>query len=108
MSAVIWCPFPDEESARAIASTLLDEKLIGCANLLGPMTSLFEWDEERGEGREAGVLFKTDDSLLESAMARLEELHPYDTPAILGWPCIASAGTREWLGALAQPPNDAE
>ena len=33
-AALIWCPFPDEDSAAAAASTLLGEGLIACANLL--------------------------------------------------------------------------
>ena len=101
MSALIWCPFPDRDSARTIAGTLLDERLIACANLLGPVESLFEWAGERGEAEEVGVIFKTDHTLLERAIARLERLHPYDTPAILGWRCDAAAeGTGTWLGRL--------
>ena len=103
MSALIWCPFPDEETAAAVANSLLDDKLIACANLLGPMRSLYEWDGRRGEARETGVVFKTDASLLDRAVARIAELHPYDAPAVLGWRCDASApATGEWLAALAR------
>ena len=101
MTALIYCPFPDRESARNAASRLLDEKLIGCANLLGEVESLFEWQGERGSERELGVLFKTDERLLDNAIERLGALHPYDTPAIVGWRCDAAhPATREWLGAL--------
>ena len=103
MSALIWCPFPDEETAAAVANSLLDDKLIACANLLGPMRSLYEWDGRRGEAHETGVVFKTDASLLDRAVARIAELHPYDAPAVLGWRCDASApATGEWLAALAR------
>ena len=103
MSALIWCPFPDEASAASAASRLLDEKLIACANLLGPVHSLYEWNGERGEGREVGVLFKTDAALLDAAVARIEALHPYDTPAVLGWRCDAAApATAAWLAAAAR------
>jgi periplasmic divalent cation tolerance protein len=102
MSALVWCPFPDEESAARVASTLLDEKLIACANILGTLRALYEWKGERGDARETGVLFKTDASLLDAAVARIAQLHPYDTPAVLGWRCDASAPeTAQWLGALA-------
>jgi periplasmic divalent cation tolerance protein len=103
MSALIWCPFPDEETAAAVANSLLGDKLIACANLLGTMRSLYEWDGTRGEARETGVVFKTDASLLDRAVARIAELHPYDAPAVLGWRCNASApATGEWLAALAR------
>lgn len=103
MSALIWCPFPDRDSARAAAQTLLDEKLVACVNLLGPIESIFDWQGERSSAAEIGVLFKTDEGLLDRAITRLEVLHPYDTPAILGWRCDSAAGaTRAWLGLLGQ------
>ena len=65
------------------------------------MLSLFEWNSERGEAGEAGMLIKTDAALLARAIARLAELHPYDQPAILGWTCDATTPeTAAWLGAL--------
>lgn len=101
MSALAYAPFPDRDSARAVASQLLDEGLIGCANLLGEVESVYEWDGERGEGAEIGVLFKTDARLLARAVARIEALHPYEAPAVLGWRCdAAGAATAAWLGAL--------
>ena len=99
MTALIWCPFPDEDSASAVASALLDEGLISCANIMPGMQSMFVWQGERGEGREVGVLFKLDHEGLTSAISRIEALHPYETPAILGWKCdAASEATRAWLG----------
>lgn len=99
--ALIWCPFPDNESAAAVAGVLLDEGLIACANMVGGIHSLFEWNGERSTARETGVLLKTNALALDRAIARLAELHPYDEPAILGWRCDAAApGTAAWLGKL--------
>jgi periplasmic divalent cation tolerance protein len=101
MSALIWSPFADEVSAASAASTLLDEGLIACANILPPMRSLYVWQGERGEAREVGVLFKTDAALLEQATARLAAIHPYETPAVLGWLAdTAAPETQEWLRSL--------
>jgi len=100
MSALIYCPFPDAESARNVGEQLLDEGLIGCINIGGPIQSFFAWGGERGEGEECPALLKTDAQLLELAISRLEELHPYDTPAVLGWPCVAGKATESWLRTL--------
>ena len=102
-----WCPFPDRESARAIAGTLLDENLIGCANMVGEIESLFEWDGERGSGQEIAVLFKTSALAVDRFVDRLGELHPYDTPAIVAWGCErAHPATLEWLGGIgAEVPS---
>jgi len=97
----MWCPFADEASAAAVASQLLDEGLVACANILAPMRSLYVWQGERGEAREVGVLFKTDAALLERATARLAEIHPYEAPAVLGWDVDAAAPTTHaWLRSL--------
>ena len=101
MSALIWCPFADEDSAAAAAAQLIDERLVACANIFPPMRSLYLWQGERGEARECGVLFKTDAALLDRATARLAEIHPYDTPAVIGWRAdTAARPTAEWLGSL--------
>ena len=106
MSALVYCPFPDSATAREVGQKLLKEGLIGCINIGASLTSIFEWAGERGEGEECPALLKTDASLLDPVIARLEELHPYDTPAILGWPCVASQATREWLHSLKPAGSD--
>ena len=99
-AALIWCPFASEDDAAKAASQLLDEGLVACANLL-PVRSLYVWQGERGEGRECGALLKTDASLLDSAVARLAAIHPYETPAIVGWRADAvPPATAAWLGQL--------
>lgn len=98
-AALIWCPFPDEASARQAVGALLEERLIACGNIIPGIRSLFSWQGERGDSGECGVLFKTTAAQLEAAMARLEALHPYDTPAILGMPADATPATLDWLTA---------
>lgn len=103
-AALIWCPFPDRESARTIAGQLLDERLIACANIIGAIESLFVWQGARDSAAETGVLFKTTAARLDAAVERLGKLHPYDTPAILGWRVDAALPeTIAWLAAAAPP-----
>ena len=100
-AALVWCPFPDGDSAETAAGVLLDEGLIACANILPAIRSLYVWQGERHCGDEVGVLFKTTADRLDRAVARLAEVHPYDPPAILGWRCDAAApGTLAWLAGL--------
>ena len=106
MTALIYCPFPDEDSAKETGRVLIEEGLIGCINVGPSIYSLFVWNSEIGEGEEVPALIKTDKSLLERAISRLEDLHPYDTPAILGWPCIAGSATTDWLGQLGSGADE--
>lgn len=101
MSALIWCPFPDADHAKATASTLLDEKLIVCANILGPMDTLYPWDGKICHNEDKGVLFKAKEDLLDTCVEHLGELHDYDSPAILGWSCdVAYPSTQVWLKSM--------
>jgi periplasmic divalent cation tolerance protein len=101
--ALVWCPFPDAENAEEIAGRLLDEGLAACANIIPGMIVHYVWNGERGQSREAGVLFKTNAAALAALTVRLGELHPYDEPAILGWHCDEAApGTAAWLGAMGR------
>ena len=97
-AALVWCPFPDVDSARAAADALLDDRLIACANILGSIESRFVWDGARATGSEIAVLFKTTPERLDDVVERLGELHPYDTPAIIGWQADrAHPATFAWL-----------
>lgn len=98
-AGMIWCPFADEASARTTLSRLLDERLVACGNIVPGLVSLFVWEGTRDEGRECGVLFKTAAGSLDAAIARLEQLHPYDRPAIAGWTARVTEGTFAWLEA---------
>lgn len=99
-AALAWCPFPDAGTARRIAAQLLNEKLIACANILPTIESVFEWEGQCSTAAEAAVLFKTTSDRLETLVDRLGEIHPYDTPSIVGWHCdTAHPATMQWLNA---------
>jgi periplasmic divalent cation tolerance protein len=99
-----WCPFPDSESAESSVNSLLDEGLAACANILPGMRSIFVWQGQREKAEEVGVLLDpklTNSALLQPLVSRLEQLHPYDEPAIMAWHCDHfSAATAQWLGGL--------
>ena len=108
MTALIYCPFPDEAAAQDVAGRLLDEGLIVCANIGGGVHAIFDWRGVRDSNAEIGVLFKTDGTLLGKAVERIEALHPYEEPAIFGWPCSAAgSATRRWTGRLASEDGSA-
>lgn len=100
-AALIWCPFPDTDTARQIAGQLLADGLIACANILPAVESLFIWEGKAQSTVETAVLFKTTAGQLEAAIERIGGLHPYETPAIIGWRADAAHPlTSQWLGGL--------
>lgn len=95
---MIWSPFPSAEAAELAARTLLEEKLAACVNILPGVKSLFSWQGDIALAQEIGTLIKTDAERLDVAIARLAALHPYETPAIIGWVADRVApATLAWL-----------
>ncbi|MFB0611916.1 divalent-cation tolerance protein CutA [Aurantiacibacter poecillastricola] len=100
-AALIWTPFATRDEAMAAASVLIEEKLVACANIVPEIVSIFRYEDAVQSETEVGVLFKTHADLLDAATERLAQLHPYDTPAICGWPASsAPPETRAWLAEL--------
>lgn len=82
----VYATFADEEEAARIARTLVEERLAACANILGPIRSIYRWQGKIEDGAEVAALFKTRADSAEALMARLAALHSFDVPAAVVWP----------------------
>ncbi len=103
MTALVYTTVGSAEEARALARTLLAEKLIVCANIGQPHTALYIQDGDLNESREASLLCKTHRATLDRTVARIEALHPYDSPVVTGWNAdAAGAFTGEWTASLVK------
>ncbi|WP_417689606.1 divalent-cation tolerance protein CutA [Roseibium sp.] len=80
----IWINCPDAETADRIAASLLEQRLIACANRHAMVQSQYEWDGQIVSEPETPLLVKTRSDLFEAVRAAVEWLHPYEIPAIVG------------------------
>ena len=74
---------PDLHTMLEIARTLVEERLIACANLLDRARSVYPWEGKIEEAAECVGLFKTTSDRLPALETRLRELHPYDVPELV-------------------------
>lgn len=74
---------PDIDVARKIVAVLLENKLIAAANILAEIESHYVWEGERVQRNEVPLMLKTCDALVPEIEARIRQLHPYQTPAII-------------------------
>ena len=79
----VYLTFPDEDTAARIALTLLEERLIACANILPGARSLYRWDGATQDESEVVAFAKTVERRLPELVARVRELHPYETPCVV-------------------------
>ena len=73
----------DQASAQQLAKTLVQEKLIACANLMPQMQSIYRWQGNIVTDSEVLLLMKTHRALYVAIENRLKELHSYDVPELL-------------------------
>lgn len=83
---LLYVTIDTRENAKKIAQTLLEEKLIACANILPAINSLYVWNDAVHDDEETVILFKTTEPNKEKTTARIKEIHPYDCPCILEIP----------------------
>lgn len=86
---------PDRETLVEIGRRVVEERLAACANVWGPVASVFRWKGEVEEEAEVMALLKTTADRVEDLGERVVELHPYDVPEFLVLP--VSAGSADYL-----------
>jgi periplasmic divalent cation tolerance protein len=83
---LIYITAGNAEEARTIGRALVEARLAACANVLGPMTSIYRWDGAVQEGKEAVLIAKTTTALVEALTMKVREMHSYDCPCVVALP----------------------
>jgi periplasmic divalent cation tolerance protein len=86
------------ELADKLAHALIERRLAGCVNIVGPARSVYRWDGRIQVAEERLLLIKTTSDLVARVRQTIGELHTYDLPELLTVP-ISGGDERylEWL-----------
>ncbi|MGH3997746.1 MAG: divalent-cation tolerance protein CutA [Pseudonocardiaceae bacterium] len=87
-----------EESARTLAAGAIDAKLGACAQVIGPITSVFRWEGEVQTEQEWRVEIKTAGDRVAALTEHIKANHSYDLPEIIVTPI--NGGSAEYLSWL--------
>lgn len=79
---IIYCPCKNKTEAKKIAKTLLNKKLIACANII-KSDSIYCWKSKMCNEKEAIMLLKTTKQKEIKTRTEIKKLHSYDLPAII-------------------------
>ncbi|MEU6988176.1 divalent-cation tolerance protein CutA [Streptomyces sp. NPDC046324] len=91
--------------AQELARGAVEARLAACAQISGPVTSVYHWRKAIETEEEWQVLFKTTAARYEELEAHLLAAHDYDTPEIVATAVVrASAAYLAWLEAETTPP----
>jgi periplasmic divalent cation tolerance protein len=87
-----------KQEAENIVQSLLEAKLIACANIIGPVQSHFHWSGKIERAEEYLVLMKSRKDLFEKLLEAAKALHSYEVPEILALRVVAgSKAYLDWL-----------
>ncbi len=86
------------ETAQKIATHLLNQRLVACAQVSGPVTSSYWWNGSITSEPEYLVVMKSVRSLFSRITEQLSVIHPYDVPEIVAIDMVQiNDGYRDWL-----------
>ncbi|WP_344019468.1 divalent-cation tolerance protein CutA [Streptomyces luteireticuli] len=95
---------PGEDVARRIAAGAVERRLAACAQIDGPVTSVYRWQGRIETDAEWRVVFKTTGERYAELEAHIREGHPYDVPEIIATPVTAGgADYLAWLRSETGP-----
>ncbi len=84
--------------AEKVVSHLLNDQLIACANIIGPVTSIFRWSGSIDRAEEYLLFMKSKEDLFSRLTEAVETIHSYKVPEILALPITDGSATYlEWL-----------
>ncbi|MEA5536308.1 divalent-cation tolerance protein CutA [Crocosphaera sp. XPORK-15E] len=89
-----------KEDADNIARVLLEQKLAGCIQIIGPITSHYWWQNQICHDEEWICFIKSSQDIYDELERVIKEIHPYDTPEIIALPIMA--GSQDYLSWLSQ------
>ncbi|NQU24372.1 MAG: divalent-cation tolerance protein CutA [Candidatus Nealsonbacteria bacterium] len=87
-----------KEDALAIARALVEQRLAGCVQVLGPVTSTYRWQGNVETAQEWQCWAKSRRGLYDQIEQTIRRLHPYEVPEILALP--VTAGSSDYLAWL--------
>jgi periplasmic divalent cation tolerance protein len=99
-ATVVLVTAPSHDVADRIVTTIVEEGLAACGNIVPGVTSIYRWEGTVQRDSEVLILFKTTGAVLSRLMTRVEEIHPYDVPEVLAVPVAAgSEAYTAWVAA---------
>jgi len=97
---VVMVTTANKQEAETIAQSLLEARLIACANIIGPVASHFHWSGKIEKAEEYLMLMKSRADLFDELSEKVKALHSYDVPEILAFQVAkGSKAYLDWLGS---------
>ena len=98
MPILITTTSDDKTKLQQIAQRLVGERLAACCQIIGPITSVYRWQDKIESAEEWMCIIKTDESLYAAVEIAIRQQHHYAEPEIVAAQIVrGSAGYLQWL-----------
>lgn len=92
------CTCPDDGSAAAVSTALVEERLAACVNRVSGVRSRYRWQEHVEADDEVLLLIKTRAALYAEVEDTILRLHPYENPEVIAIDLAAGASAYlDWI-----------
>jgi periplasmic divalent cation tolerance protein len=78
--------FAERGAALALARAAIEARVAACGQVIGPITSVYRWDQAMHEEEEYLCVMKVPSEGLDALTAFVRDRHPYDTPELTALP----------------------
>lgn len=96
---VVFVTAGSADEAQRIGRTLVEERLAACVNVVGPMRSIYRWQDAVEDAEEHLLVIKARAADWPALEQRVRALHSYDVPEVLA--LAVTAGSSDYLAWLA-------
>lgn len=101
---LILTNLPDQDSAQALATALVNQRLAACVNILAPCRSVYRWQGAIEGAQEVPLLIKTTAARYAALEAAIRARHPYALPEIVAVPVVS--GLAEYMNWVDMETRD--
>lgn len=87
-----------KEDAEKIAISLVERKIAACAQIAGPIISIYRWKGKIETAEEWQCVIKSRKNLYDEIEKAIRAVHTYEVPEIIAVPIVAgSVDYLEWI-----------
>ena len=95
----------DATAGEAIVGALLNQRMIACAQTIGPLTSRYWWRGSINQAQEWLFVCKTTADRLDEVIEAIRVRHPYEVPEIVAFDITGALDAyTDWIAAETTTP----